>query len=103
VALSSAEISFLKLNTSAIADTLSLNTAKFLNRTLATPPANFPPLRVRDFHVYLNNRRIPDGMVIAIVQNGSDIDVTVNISAYLNIPGAILEDEDEVLLVGKFN
>ena len=100
--MSSAEAAFLQLNNSAIADSKNGNTATFNNKTLATTPEGFRNLNIRDFEVYLNNRRISNNYVLSVVQSGSDIVATVNISGFLNIPGAVFESDDEVLLIGKF-
>jgi len=97
------QVSFVQLNTSAIADSVSGTTATFTGRTFATPPADFPSIRKSDFKVFLNNRRIPNTQVSSIVQNGSDIVVNINVASFLDIPGAVFESDDEVLLVGKFS
>jgi len=102
MAMSASEVTYLQLNTSAIADSVSNSTATFNNRTLATPPSGFGSLSTRDFEVYLNNRRIPNTYVTSVTQNGLDIKVTVNVAGFLDITGAIFENDDEVLLVGKF-
>jgi hypothetical protein len=103
MAISSAEASYMQLNSSAVADNVLGNVATFSNKTLATPPASFPPLKLEDFEVYLNNRRVPVSLVSSILQNGSDIDVTFDVASFLEIPSATLETDDEVLLIGKFN
>lgn len=100
--MSSAEAAFLQLNNSAIADSKSGNTATFSNKTLATIPERFRNLNIRDFEVYLNNRRISNNYVLSVVQSGLDIVITVNIAGFLNIPDAVFENDDEVLLIGKF-
>lgn len=102
MAMSSTEASFLRLNTSATADSVSSTTAIYNSRTIATPPTGFPAIDKYDFEVYLNNRRVPITQVISVVQNGANIEVTFNVASFLNIPGAVLESDDEVLLVGKF-
>lgn len=98
----SSEAAFIQLNTSAIADSKNGNIATFNNRTIASSPAGFPSVRARDFEVYLNNRRIANSYVMSVVQNETSIDVTVNVAGFLNLPGALFENDDEVLLVGKF-
>ena len=103
MSLSATETAFLQLNTSAVADTLAGDLAVFNNRTFATTPLNFPPLKINDFEVYFNNRRVPTSLILTILQNGSNIDVKFDIASFLEIPFATLEAGDEVLLVGKFN
>ena len=103
MAMSSTEASFLRLNSSAIANSVSSLTAIYNSKTIATPPTGFPAIDKYDFEVYLNNRRVPTPQVTSIVQNGANIEVTLNVAAFLGIPGAELESDDEVLLIGKFN
>lgn len=103
MSLSTIEAAFLQLNTSAVAGTVSGDQAIFNNRSLAIPPSNFPPLKIKDFEVYLNNRRVPTSLIITILENGSNIDVRFDIASFLEIPFATLEVDDEVLLIGKFN
>ena len=98
----SSEAAFIQLNTSAIADSKNGNVATFNNKTIASSPTGFPSVKARDFEVYLNNRRIANSYVLSVVQNGSNIDVTVNVAGFLDLPGALFENDDEVLLVGKF-
>lgn len=103
MSLSTIEAAFLQLNTSSVADTVSGDQAIFYNRSLAIPPSNFPPLKIKDFEVYLNNRRVPTSLIITILENGSNINVRFDIASFLEIPFATLEVDDEVLLIGKFN
>ena len=101
--MTSSQIEYIQLSTSAIADVLTGNIATFTNRTIATPPIDFRNLQKRDFKVYLNNRRIPDLYVDYVNQVGSNIDVLVNVAEFLDIPNAIFEEDDEVMLIGKFS
>lgn len=103
MSISLAEAAYIQLNSSAIADNVSGNTATFVNKTIATPPPGFPPVRARDFEVYINNRRVPTSQVSSITQNGNDISVVINVASFLEIPSAVFESDDEVLLIGKFN
>ena len=103
MAMSTEQITFVQLSTSAVADSLNGSVATFNNSTIATPPIDFPQLRKKDFKVFLNNRRIPDAYVLEITQNGSNIDVTVNVAGFLEITDATFESDDEVLLIGKFS
>ena len=70
---------------------------------MLTPPAGFSGPSITDFEVYINGRRVPNSQINSIVQSGNDIVVTVDVPAFLETPGAIFEQDDQVLLIGKFN
>lgn len=99
------EIAFVQLKNTAIADILSGQVATFTSKTIATPPAGFSAISVTDFDVYVNGRRVPSSQVTSISQalTGIAIEVTVDIAAFLATPGAVFENNDEVVLAGKFN
>lgn len=102
MAMSGIEAAFIQLNTSATADSVDGLVATFNNRTIATPPTGFPTIKIKDFEIYLNNRRIANSHIYSIAQNGTNIDVTVNVASFLDLPGAVFENDDEVLMIGKF-
>lgn len=102
------EIVFVRLNNTAIADSVSGQVATFTGKVLATPPAGFDPLTKDDFEVYLNGRRVPSSQVTSITQAGTGIldyaiEVTIDTPAFFEQPGAVLESTDEVVIVGKFS
>lgn len=102
------EIVFVRLNNTAIADTVSSQIATFTSKVKATPPTGFDPLTVDDFEVYINGRRVPSSQVTSIAQLGTSvldyaIEVTIDTPAFFEQAGAVLESADEVVLVGKFN
>jgi len=102
------EIVFVRLNNTAIADTVSSQIATFTSKVKATPPTGFDPLTVDDFEVYINGRRVPSSQVTSITQLGTGIldyaiEVTIDTPAFFEQAGAVLESADEVVLVGKFN
>jgi len=99
------EIAFTQLNNTAVADLLEQTKAKFTGKVIATPPPGFAAITVDDFEVYLNGRRIPSSQINSILQQATPvlIEVDINISAFLDIPNSVLEEDDEVVLVGKFN
>lgn len=103
--MTAAEIAFVQLRNTAIADILTGQVATFTGRVIASPPAGFTALGITDFDIYVNGRRVPSSQVISIEQTsvGTSIEVTVNIPAFLNEVGAVFENDDEVVLVGKFN
>lgn len=99
------EIAFVQLKNTAIADILSGQVATFTGKIIATPPAGFSALSAADFEVYINGRRVPSSQVTSIAQSptGTAIEATVDIAAFMVTPGAVFENDDEVVLVGKFN
>ena len=54
------------------------NSITFANSTIATPPANFPPLQIDDFVVTINGLTIEPSAVESIVQDGSDMLIDFN-------------------------
>jgi hypothetical protein len=103
MAMTAAQRAYLQLNSTAIADSFSGSKATFLNKTIATPPEDFSKAKKDHFGVYLNNRRLPGEYVDSIYQVGANIEVTVDIASFLGIPGAEIEEGDEILLTGKFS
>jgi uncharacterized membrane protein YjjP (DUF1212 family) len=99
------EIAFTQLNNTAIADSIAGLLATFTGKILATPPTGFAALTVDDFEVYLNGRRVPASQVTSVVQAsiGTAIEVTIDVPAFLNQAGTALQQDDEIVLVGKFN
>jgi len=99
------EIAFTQLNNTAIADTLNQLVATFTGKVIATPPPGFAALTANDFEVYINGRRVPSSQVTSLVQasSGIAIEVTIDVPTFLDEVGAVLQQDDEVVLVGKFN
>lgn len=93
------EITYLSLSATAIADTITTNTATFNNCTIATPPPGFDVPSTRDFKVYVNGQYVPTSQVNSIIQVGSNIEVEIDTVAlqYELLP------QFEIVLVGKFN
>ena len=75
--------------------------AIFNGKSFLTPPAGFPSLTVEDFEVYVNGRRVPSSQINSITEVGGNIEVSIDIPAFFEQTGAVLEAEDEILLVGK--
>jgi len=94
--MTAAEISFVGLNTTAIASSVASPVATFNTRTIATPPAGFPAITQNDFKVYINGQYISTNLR-TVVQSGSNITVTFS---GLEFP---IDSNDQVVLVGKFN
>lgn len=103
MAMSAEQIAYVQLSTTATADIINGSTATFSNKRIAIPPTDFGSLQKQDFKVFLNNRRIPDLHIDSITQVGGNIDVVVDVAEYLQIPDAVLEEDDEVMLIGKFS
>lgn len=102
------EIVFVRLNNTAIADSVAGTVATYTGKVKATPPTGFDPLTVDDFEVYINGRRVPSSQVTSIDQLGTGvldyaIEVTIDVPGFFEQAGAVLESTDEVVLVGKFN
>ena len=91
------QIVYVGLQSTALADTKTSNSATFVNRTIATPPLGFPSLTKQDFQVFINGVAIPSDNITSIVQSGANITVT-----FINL-GFTLDSSDQVLLVGKFS
>lgn len=106
--MKSEEIAFVRLNNTAIATSTGGQVANFGGSLMATPPTGFNPLIVDDFEVYINGRRVPANLVTSIIQQGTSIfdysiEVTIDTPEFFEVPGSVLEPEDEVVLVGKFS
>ena len=102
------EIAYVQLNNTTIADSVSGVVASFSGTVFASVPSGFAALTKNDFEVYINGRRVPVQQISSISQAGTDIsnyaiEVTVDTAAFFEQAGAVLENEDEVVLVGKFN
>ena len=94
--MTAAEIAFVGLNTTAIADSVSSPVATFLGKTIATPPTGFPAITQNDFKVFINGQYISTNLRI-VAQSGSNITVTFS---GLEYP---VDNNDQVVLVGKFS
>ena len=91
------QIAFLRLNTTAIADTVDTTTATFNNVQIATPPAGFT-LTEDDFDVYVNGISIPSAQRTT-AQSGVNIVITFDTAAIQYS----MRPEFEIVLVGKFS
>lgn len=91
------QITYVGLQSTALANIVASSSATFTNKTIATPPAGFPSLTKQDFQVFINGVAIPIDNMVSITQSGSDIVV-----AFTDL-GFTLDSSDQVLLVGKFS
>ena len=94
--MTESEINFVKLNSTAIASSSTSNTATFINKTIATPPALFS-ITEDSFQVYINGQFVPS-VQRTTAQVGPNIVVTFDTAAI----GYEILRQFEVLLVGKF-
>ena len=91
------EVTFVALNSVAIADSLTTNLATFDNRTIAPIPEGFTGGQ-GNFQVYVN------GILVAeSARTVSQVDLNIQISFDPNLVGYDVEGNDEVLLAGKFS
>ena len=91
------ELTFVALNTTAIASDVTPTVATFSGVTIATAPAGFT-ISENSFQVYVNGMVIPSSQRTT-EQVGSDITVTFITTAI----GYSMRPEFEVVLVGKFS
>ena len=94
--MTAAEIAFVGLNTTSLADVISDPIATFTGKTIASPPTGFPAISESDFQVYINGVAIPTVNRLT-QQSGSNIVVTFN-----NL-GFTLDSTDQILLAGKYS
>lgn len=101
--LKSEELTYLTIKNAATADSITGSSATFSNRTIAAAPAGYSAPTVQDFEVYINGRRVPASQVTSVSQVGANILAVLDTAGFFGTPGAVLEPDDEVLLVGKFS
>ena len=96
--MTAAQISYVSLNTTAVANSISgTNTAVFNGKTIATPPSGFT-LGQEGFAVYINNTYIPNSQ-----RTVSQVSSNINVVFTTNDMGYTLNSDDEVVLTGKFS
>jgi hypothetical protein len=92
------QITYVGMQSTALADSFTSNTATFNSKTIPTPPTGFPAIGQEDFQVYVNGVLIPiDNRTVTLPQVGANIVVTFNNLGY-NIEAA-----DQIILIGKFS
>lgn len=90
------QITYVGLQSTALADRTDKDTATYYNRSIAVPPTGFSAPTEGEFQVYINGILIPVENR-STNQNGVDIEITFK---YL---GFNLEPSDQIVLIGKFN
>lgn len=92
------------LNTSetkkANAGSMTSDTATFLNTSFKQPPSGsgLPPTSVSDFKFFVNGIYVDNTYVVTFLESGSNTVLTVNTGSI----GYILDNQDDVVAVGKF-
>jgi hypothetical protein len=92
------------LNTSetkkADAGSMTSDTATFLNTSFKQPPSGsgLPPTSVSDFKFFVNGIYVDNTYVVTFLESGSNTVLTVNTGSL----GYILDNQDDVVAVGKF-
>jgi hypothetical protein len=90
-----AQINYVGLSTTAVADNVEGTVASFSNYTIASPPPGFI-LSQEDFKVYINGQYI-NVLSRTVSQSGQDVVVTFSDLEYP------VDINDQILLVGKFS
>lgn len=90
-----AEITYVGLNTTALADSKTATSATFVGRAFATPPSGFAEIVQDDFKVFINGQFISTDLR-TVVDAGGEITITFTGLGYT------VDSQDQVVLVGKF-
>jgi hypothetical protein len=95
VGMTAAEILYVGLNTTALADTKTATVATFVGKVFATPPTGFAAITQDDFKVFINGQFISTDLR-TVGESGGSITVT-----FVGL-GYPIDSQDQVVLVGKF-
>ncbi|HMS90953.1 MAG TPA: hypothetical protein PKC87_01935 [Candidatus Absconditabacterales bacterium] len=90
------QITYVGLQSTALADSTVRDTATYFNRSIAVPPTGFSAPTEGEFQVYINGILIP-------VENRSTNQNGVNIEITFKDLRFNLEPSDQIVLIGKFN
>jgi len=92
--------SYLNINVTKIANTVTANTAIFTGASVAQPTSGslLPPTSVSNFYFYINGQNIPSSYV-TLDSGSGNVTLTFNTASI----GYSLISTDEVAAVGKFN
>jgi hypothetical protein len=93
-------ISYLNVNMTKTADSITSNTATFLNSSMLPAPSGsgLPPTSVNDFKFFINGVNLDTSLIISFVQVGNNMVLTINTSGL----GYTLSDHMQVIAIGKF-
>ena len=89
------EITYVGLNTTALADAKNATVATFAGKSFATPPIGFPVITQDDFKVFINGQFISTDLR-TVVDNAGEITITFSGLGYS------IDSQDQVVLAGKF-
>lgn len=95
--MTAAQIAYVGLSSTAIADSITNPIATFSNKVLASVPAGFEALGEEDFQVYINGVFISGANRTTVQATATTITVT------FSDLGFTLDSTDQVVLVGKFS
>lgn len=96
IGMTTEQIMYIGMNTTALADSIIGLVATFSNHTIPTPPLGFPVQQEGDFQVYINGVMIP-------TQNRNTVQVGTDIQTTFTDLGFTLDSTDQIIIVGKFN
>ena len=93
-------IDYLNTNVSKIADTITSDSATFLNSSFKVAPAlsGLPATSVNDFKFFINGVNLDTLYIISFTQVGNDMVLTIDTSAL----GYSLSNHTQVIAIGKF-
>ena len=94
--MTAAEIAYVGMANTALADNVTGLVATFNNHTIPTPPAGFPAIDEGDFQVYINGVMIPR-------ENRLTVQSGLNITTTFSDLGFTLDSADQIVIVGKFS
>jgi hypothetical protein len=94
--MTAAEIAYVGMSNTALADSIVGLAATFNTHTIASPPIGFPALDEGDFQVYINGILIPR-------ENRTTIQSGANITTTFTDLGFTLDSSDQIIIVGKFS
>ena len=79
---------------------LNSNTIRVLNSTIAVAPSPLPSTDKTQFNVVINTTYIPNNLIVSVTQNGSDVDIVIDITTLYSLLD--IEDLYSVSVIGKF-
>lgn len=79
---------------------LNSNTIRVLNSSIAVAPSPLPITDKTQFNVVINTTYIPNNLITSVVQNGSNVDIVIDITSLYSLLD--IEDLYSVSVIGKF-
>lgn len=98
--LDSEIIAYLNTSETVTADYMTYNTARFDNTTIKQPPTSstLPQTSLKDFKFFVNGLYVEESAIVSFEASGSSTLLTVNTASL----GYALDNQDEVIAIGKF-